>query len=291
MCLLACGCQAPGSGVRPADATAAAQENPWARVTRFVSGESSQRKVIGPQVPPASPDDLSLSKKAELSPTLLVALAQRHEQSGNLQAAQQEYDRALAKQPDHLDALLGLARFYDRQGKFKEATRYYTEATRRHPNHPTTHNDLALCLARQGRFEEAAASLQKAVQLRPEAPLYRNNLATVLVELRRYDEALRQLQQVHPPAVAHYNLGYLLAQNEQFDEARRHYGRAVELDPHFAAARLRLAELNPSTASTPQSSPGPNAAGGAPAARVSSGGLLQPDVHGWQHANRPAISY
>jgi Tfp pilus assembly protein PilF len=290
--VLAGGCQASGGGSNSADlAAATAPENPWTRVARFVSGESSQRKVIGPQVPPAKPDDLSLSKKAQLSPTLLVALAQRHEQSGNLQAAEQEYRRALARQPDHLDALLGLARFYDRQGKFKDATSYYTEATRRHPNNPTTHNDLALCLARQGRFEEAAASLQKAVQLRPEAPLYRNNLATVLVELRRYDEALRQLEHVHPPAVAHYNLGYLLAQNEQLAEARRHYARAVELDPQFAAAGQRLAELNATPATTAQPATGPQPAGQTPAARVSSGPLMQPDVHGWQHGNRPAISY
>ena len=54
--------------------------------------------------------------------------------------------------------------------------------------------------------------LRQAVKLEPKRKLYRNNLATVLVDMGRTDEAWDELSSVHTPAVAHYNLGYLLYQ-------------------------------------------------------------------------------
>ena len=56
---------------------------------------------------------------------------------------------------------------------------------------------------------------KNAAAAQPPYPLYRNNLAAVLVDLQRYDEALRHLAAVHAASVAHYNLGFLLAERHQ----------------------------------------------------------------------------
>ena len=105
---------------------------------------------------------------------------------------------------------MGFARMRDRLGEFDGAADLYKQATRRHPNRATAHNDLGMCCLRQNKPEEALAPLNKAVALDPKNPRYRNNLSTALVSLGRQDEALKHLSVVHPPAVAHYNLGYLL---------------------------------------------------------------------------------
>ena len=41
----------------------------------------------------------------------------------------------------------------------------------------------------------------------------------------------------------HYNLGLALARQQKRDEARAAFARALEIDPAFAPARERLAEL------------------------------------------------
>ena len=44
----------------------------------------------------------------------------------------------------------------------------------------------------------------------PNSQLYRNNLAALLVESNRPDDAVTILSEAYGPAVAHYNVGYLL---------------------------------------------------------------------------------
>jgi Tfp pilus assembly protein PilF len=189
-------------------------------------------------------DQVSLSKMQTPGPQLCVQLAQLHERSGNHAAAAEQYQRALKTDPNHLEALLGHARMNDRLGRFQQALPLYEEAVRKHPSSATAHNDLALCQTRQGNSAAAVATLTKAVNLQPKHPLYRNNLATVLVKLGRDQEAFGHLAAVHPPAVAHYNMGFLSRQAGKVDVARQHFAQAVQIDPSLAQAKLHLAQLD-----------------------------------------------
>jgi hypothetical protein len=80
--------------------------------------------------------------------------------------------------------------------------------------------------------------------------LYRNNLATVLVEAGRPNEAFAQLAATSEPAVAHYNLGYLLHQRGQSQPAADHLQRALLLNPSLSPASQLLAEINGPAAAT-----------------------------------------
>src|SRR5690606_3960408 len=132
--------------------------------------------------------------------------------------------------------MVGYARLLDRQGNFEEALAWYGQAAEQQPDNPSIRNDLGLCLARQGRFNESARELEYATRLRPQETLYRNNLAKVLIELDQPQDALQHLLAVHPPAVAHYNIGFLLYQKQQTQLAGEHFMRALELDRSFVKA-------------------------------------------------------
>src|SRR5262249_55593089 len=127
-----------------------------------------------------------------------------------------------------------------------------------HPTSGLVYNDLGLCYGRQHQFEQAVGALSRAVELNPDNPKYRNNLATVLVETGRIDEAVQKLSQGATPAVAHYNVGYLLQQKGQTKSAARHMQQALSLDPSLPPARDMLAQLTgvppsaqPATAALP----------------------------------------
>jgi Tfp pilus assembly protein PilF len=207
----------------------------------FTTGTSKPKTVASSR---EAGDPLALTNKPpKPGPDLYLATARVYEKSGNSAAATDQYERLLKESPDHLDGLLGYARLRDREGRMEEATQLYQRAAKRHPNNATAHNDLGLCYARRKMHREAAQALAKAVELQPQRPLYRNNLATVLVEMRRHDEALAHLAAVHPPAVAHYNLGYLLHHNGQAAAALHHFTLALQADPTMSAAQEMVNQL------------------------------------------------
>lgn len=236
----------PGEGglVQNVPPVSQAQTSPMG-LGKFTSGVKSLLSTKQADKAPVEDDPLALSKRPQEGPDLYVVLAQLHERSGNLNGAAEQYQRALAADPSHLGALLGFARLNDREGRFAQAEQLYQQATARHPQSAAAHNDLGLCLARQGKLPAAQQALGKAIELAPDRKLYRNNLALVLVEMGRPAEALRQLAAVDPPAVAHYNLGYLLSERNQIEAARFQFAKAAELDPTFAEAQHWLAMLPP----------------------------------------------
>ncbi|HEX6961366.1 MAG TPA: tetratricopeptide repeat protein, partial [Lacipirellula sp.] len=229
-----------------------------------------------PPVPVQEPFDPS-----QATPELYVGLAQMSERSGNIPQARDLYQKAVAKDPKHLDALLGAARMEDREGRLDVALMLYQRAATYHPRNATALNDLALCHARRGELPIARHVLEQTVQLEPSKPLYRNNLAKVLVELNSLQPAMEHLSAVHAPAAANYNMAVLLSERGRNDEATQFLSQALAIDPQMEAARLMLAQYSsPSTPSTLGqhyvAQPAPAAA--APAHQASDAILPTPEV-------------
>lgn len=255
--------QTPSAGTRIATAL---KDNP---LTRAWSGNSDSAKQ--PERP-QEVDTLSLSRPTgPPTPELLVSTAQLAEARGNIPAARDLYSQALTTAPRHPKVLREVGHFEDRQGNLVAARRYYEQAVSAAPNDPSSLNDLALCLARQGELRESASLLSRAIQLNPQKARYRNNMATVLMELGDHQGAMQQLLAAHPPAVAHYNMGHLLARGSQPEAAASHFSEAVRLDPSMQPAQVALAQvrggnpMTPATAAVPTSTLASNANGSATA--------------------------
>lgn len=218
------------------------------RIARLTSAVTKPVKSIFKQPTSTAPAAVAASQPSADSKkggaSIYVSVAQVQEKQGNVASAAQSYERALQVDSGNLDALLGYARLQDRQGDFARATQLYQAASRLHPKEAVVFNDLGLCLGRQGKHAEAQVALAEAVRLRPDRKLYRNNLAKLLVDLGHPGPALEQLSAAHPPAVAAYNLGYLLQQKNETALARQYFARALEMDPALADARQWLAMID-----------------------------------------------
>jgi tetratricopeptide (TPR) repeat protein len=218
-------------------------DNPVSRAISSSFAKAADWVKSEPEVPKA-PDPISLSfDSGEPGPDLYVAMARLEEQNKNYEGAAEQYAKALRIDPNNLPALLGHARLHDRQGNFDEAIKIYRKAVERHAESATALNDLGLCHARQEQYQRSAAALQKAVRLAPNEPLYRNNLATVLIELGNTEAAFQHLAAVHGRATAHYNLGYLLYQRDQRQQAAEQFRLALREEPGLEAAQQWLAML------------------------------------------------
>jgi Tfp pilus assembly protein PilF len=185
-------------------------------------------------------DAIALSKEPRRGPELHLAMGRLYEQSNRRAEAAKEYDEALRLGQKNPAVLSAYAQYKARSGQFDEAIRYYQQAIKLTPNDPSLYNDLGLCYARRDRNPEAVSQLMRAIQFQPDNPLYRNNIAAVLVEMNQSDEAMRHLLAVHPEAVAHYNLGYLLHKKGQSVPAAQHFAYALQRDPTLEPAKYWL---------------------------------------------------
>lgn len=211
---------------------------------------------------------------------LYKSMAELSDQRGNTDHARSMYQRALSLQPNNLDALLGLARMEDRADRFEVAVSVYQQAMRMHPQNAKVLNDLALCHARKGQMEPSRQLLDRAIRLEPAKPLYRNNIAKVLIEMNRIDEAVTHLAAVHPPAIAQYNMGVLLAERGRKADAVGFLTAAVHIDAQLQPASAMLAQLQGESAGiakddgilpTPMTAPvASNGAGGYPSTGMTS---------------------
>lgn len=262
--MLACATVAGGCSSQRAQTAAAPAVNqtamgyPAQEPSAWAKTVSSVKSVVkSDKKDPTVSDPLSLNHKTEVnSPHLLVSLAAMHERSGNMEAAEAQYQRALEHDPKNLEALLAYARLEDRQGRFTEASNLYALACKHHPESSTAYNDLGLCLARQNEYDKSLATLLRAVEMQPTNALYRNNTATVLVRMGRSNEAWQHLSHVHRPAAAHYNLAVLLTQQGDNQQAQFHAQKALEAEANFTPAQMLVQSLAPRYGgATPQTAP------------------------------------
>ena len=106
-------------------------------------------------------------------------------------AACDAYGRALALDPDLVDAWVNLGRIAHESGSAVEAVRLYHEALTRSPDDPVVHFNLALALEDARGPAPAAAHYERALALDPSFADAHYNLASVCEKLERKADALR----------------------------------------------------------------------------------------------------
>jgi protein O-GlcNAc transferase len=115
------------------------------------------------------------------SPDALVDAGLLHQQSGRLFDAEQHYDRALAKQPDHVEALhlLGLVRH--QTGRYSEAVELIQKAIALKSSPcPVLLTNVGAALQESKRLDEAEDCYRRAIQAKPDYMPAHENLCRLL---------------------------------------------------------------------------------------------------------------
>ena len=106
-------------------------------------------------------ETLPATVEAERYLRAVVAL----EDTRQWRAAQQAYDTALQRWPNHLIALMGLGNCAYALHDLPAASAAFRRAVEYHPDAAAAHNNLAQVLMEQGKLAEAEAHAQRAVDL------------------------------------------------------------------------------------------------------------------------------
>lgn len=174
-------------------------------------------------------------------------------QAGSVLRRRREFDaarplleKAIALQPDWIEARLELADLYLARKQPAEAVRVCEEALRVQDDHARTYLKLADALAAQERRAEAIRALEKAVSLDGGLWEARYLLGVEYGLQDRREEARQQFVEVlrlRPDhARAHFNLGIALARMQEWAKAAEHLAEAARLDPRNDAAKQAWAQ-------------------------------------------------
>jgi len=176
-------------------------------------------------------------------------LGSRLLQEQELERAIEEFQSALAMEPDRGSTYAMLGQAYAAAGQREAAREAYQKALTLEPGEAAHHNNLATLLAEAGRLDEALQHFRRAAQLDSErSATYQFNLGAVLLNAGRPQEGLpmlRQASRTDPTlSVAHYFVGVaLLDTSPQPAEGRA--DKPMEAPPGSIEAFQRYLQLEP----------------------------------------------
>ena len=148
---------------------------------------------------------------------------------------------------NYADKLLAEATAHHRAGQLPAALAAYDKLLATDPNHPDALHLSGLCAHQLGRPDLAYPRLAKACQLRPANPEYAFNAGRVLLEAGRPADALRHLSESARLAPnqpnAHLACAIALTELGQYDDAHARLGESLRLAPGNVPALAQRARL------------------------------------------------
>jgi tetratricopeptide (TPR) repeat protein len=144
-------------------------------------------------------------------------------EAGQLQAAADETEAALAADPRLLPGHVNLIRIYGLLGRPEKAEQHYRAAVALDPNLAEAHYNYGVLLVAQAKSGEAEAAFRRALELKPDYAEAHNNLAYLLMTSGKLDEAAEQYRAAIASKPdfrdAHFNLGRILVNQGKVADA------------------------------------------------------------------------
>lgn len=154
--------------------------------------------------------------------------------SGQRNAAREQFSQAIALDPNHVEARTGMGLVSMMGADFKRAVSEFKTALRAADDHLPALTALARCLIELEQFDQAYPYANKALQANPENPVALGIMGQVLFGLGQLDLAEKcfreGLEKAPDSAEMHGRLAELLKARRSDQEALEHYIKAIEKD-------------------------------------------------------------
>lgn len=173
-------------------------------------------------------------------------LASAQFQQGDIAAAIESCDYALAIDTMNADALINKAGALSALGNHDEAIRNYQMYQQLYPYNETAEMGIAASLASQNRIQEALLHLHQAERLAPDNSPSKLEIirqqCILNAQMGKHAEALANIRKMdgipgHDTAENHVLRGYLYLLDEKPDNARAWFTRAMEVSGTTSASR------------------------------------------------------
>ncbi|MEM9022254.1 MAG: tetratricopeptide repeat protein [Bacteroidota bacterium] len=169
----------------------------------------------------------------------------------NLRQALNALERSVAIYPEQDGAHYDLGVVYGMLGQREQALAAYQEALRLNPGQVDVLNNVGTILRETGREDKAQQAFDQVLAIDPNHPGALINKGVIHLDRKEYDWATQYFQQVlnkashDKPAVnsAHYNLGVIGYNKQDFGQAFEHFRLVPPRDPNFSNASANLGSI------------------------------------------------
>ncbi len=161
--------------------------------------------------------------------------------------AKSYYHRAIVLEPENAKAYFYLGYLHKNLGEYDEARKNYEDAYRLDPEYENVISNLAyLSKEHYKDYPTAIVWFEKYLELAPDDSDTRRDMGDALENVDRNDEAKKQYEiilAVEPDNyLAHISMGFLLdGHYNEYEKAKAHFLRAIEIDPKSPVAYHDLA--------------------------------------------------
>lgn len=169
------------------------------------------------------------------SPFLHVRVGATQVKLGQPEQALKSFQRALAVEPSHQDALRWMAMLYTSQGRIEEAIHVYERLIEQEPTDRFVLSTLADLYVLQGKLTQAVELYERLIQEHGSSSQLHFNLGVLQGRLGHFQAAIQELSratELAPESVEiRVALGLTYELDNQLDKAAAHYEEAIRLDP------------------------------------------------------------
>lgn len=173
-------------------------------------------------------------------------LALQHHQTGRLVEAEALYQKIIATDPNHSDALHLLGVVSADFGRHDQAVALIEQALKLRPDGYLYYSNLGNVLRAQGKYEEAVTRYEQAIAAKPDYTEAHSNLGTALLDQGKYEAAVASFERaiaLKPDyAEASCNLGIAAVDFDRLEQAAGHFRRAITYRPDLAEAHYCLGQ-------------------------------------------------
>jgi DNA-binding winged helix-turn-helix (wHTH) protein/TolB-like protein len=151
--------------------------------------------------------------------------------------AQAAFERALALEPDELEARIYMANLLTDTGRVEQAVPLLREALKTNPNHAEIHWELGYAYRFAGMLPESVSECERARQLDPGVKLNSSALNGYLY-LGKYDRFLESLPNTNDVPLIVFYRGFGEYYKKDWGQAGEHFDHAFELDRSILQAEI-----------------------------------------------------
>jgi protein O-GlcNAc transferase len=185
------------------------------------------------------PEPLTISR--------ILQAAQAHQNAGRLKEAEACYQRVLAEQPNHPQALCALGMIAFASRRLESALDFMQKAAAAAPAVADFTCNVGAVLEKLGRRDEAEQTYRRAIDINPQCAPAHNNLSNLLREKGDHEAALAEVQialELQPKyAEALCNRANVYKATGRIDLAIADYQAARDLRPDIIETHTSLAQL------------------------------------------------
>lgn len=210
--------------------------------TPFLKSESSQfSTALSDSILTTQPNSDRLPRRTTAE--VCSKTAQQMESKGHIAEAIQLYLRAIEQGDQSHRTHHRLGVLYATTKDTTSAKKHFELAIESNPSDVALKNDYGVFCMSQGETDRAEAFLKLVVQRQPKNARAVNNLSKLYVQTNRSDLAFELMEKLHGPAVAHSNLGVMLAKQGDKAKAQEHLRKASELSKDLKTPTAFLSHL------------------------------------------------